>query len=184
VENSLNEDLGDIVRRAQKKDENAFQTLYTLLVDRLFMYALSHTKDRERALDITQETFIDLWSALPRFEYRTKEECIGFVFSILKRKVMRSYSRQTKETVLLKKLENEDDDTVLEHHEDHRHLLKKVDELDECHKDIITLRYWSSLSFKEIGVILGIEENTAKVTHHRALKKLEALITPTFIHGK
>lgn len=177
-------DLKSIILQAQSGDKNAFEKLYSTLVDKLFAYALSHTKDRETALDVTQEVFIDLWQALPRFSYRTHAEFMGFVFTITKRKVLHTYSRNTKERDLFVTLKNTEERSFTDNHEDSRHLLKTLDELSESYRDIVILRYWSDLSFKEIGCTLEIPENTAKVMHHRALKKLEDIINPHYSYGK
>jgi RNA polymerase sigma-70 factor (ECF subfamily) len=55
-------------------------------------------------------------------------------------------------------------------------LLKKVlPELPEEDLQMIEWRFFEKRSFREIGDILGITENNAKVRGHRSLEKLKRL---------
>ena len=65
-----------------------------MLSDRLFSYALAHTRNRDDALDLVQDTFIDLWGGLKKFKYKNDESFYGFVFLVLKRKLYRHYKKQ------------------------------------------------------------------------------------------
>lgn len=49
-----------------------------------------------------------------------------------------------------------------------------LDRLKEPDRDVILLRGYDDLSFREIGDLLGVGENTATVRYVRALKKLKA----------
>ena len=53
------------------------------------------------------------------------------------------------------------------------YLYNKIDKLDERSKEIIYLRIMGNLSFKEIGNILGISENLARVTFYRGKQKIK-----------
>ncbi|MFH2002271.1 MAG: sigma-70 family RNA polymerase sigma factor, partial [Planctomycetota bacterium] len=44
--------------------------------------------------------------------------------------------------------------------------------LDESEKEILVLRQWEGLSFKEIGERLNIKHNTARMRNERALAHL------------
>lgn len=48
--------------------------------------------------------------------------------------------------------------------------------LDEAAKDIVYLRIFAGLSFKEIGNVLGKSENWARVTFYRCKSKLKGLM--------
>ena len=52
-------------------------------------------------------------------------------------------------------------------------LYKKIQKLDKISKEVVYLRITGELSFKEIGNILNMTENYARVTFYRAKKKLE-----------
>ncbi|MCR5181485.1 MAG: sigma-70 region 4 domain-containing protein, partial [Clostridia bacterium] len=44
--------------------------------------------------------------------------------------------------------------------------------LEEPYKEVFSLRSFGELSFRDIGSIFGKTENWARVTYHRARKKL------------
>jgi RNA polymerase sigma factor (sigma-70 family) len=56
---------------------------------------------------------------------------------------------------------------------DVRELERALLALSDDDKGLLTLRYWSGMSFAEIGAMLRKEENAVRVAHHRALGKLK-----------
>lgn len=168
--------LKDLIISSTEGDEHAFHLLYERLNDPLFKYVLSRTKSRDDSLDILQDIFIDLWKALETFSYSSDGQFYGFVFTITKRKLGKHYKS--------KRPTEELDENSLEHSyqldvekkDDMRILIKTVEKLDEKYRTVVELRYWSGLTFGEIGKLLEAKETTVKVRHHRALKMLETLL--------
>ncbi len=162
-----------LIKDVQDGNEDAFRAIFDRLSARLFAYVLSHTSHRDDALDIVQETFIDVWKGLPTFRYKSDEQFYGFVFVVLKRKIYKRY-RNMRDTVSL------DEEIMHESYEmkteDYRHLEKHIAKLREPYQDILKLRYWSGMTFAEAAAMLDIKETTAKVLHHRAIKKLQAML--------
>src|SRR2546430_4319361 len=60
-----------LVRRACSGDSRAFERLYREHVGRVYGLCLRMTRDQHLAEDCTQETFINAWRALPKFETRS-----------------------------------------------------------------------------------------------------------------
>ncbi len=56
--------------------------------------------------------------------------------------------------------------------ETQRLLLEQINKLDELAREIVLLRIYGELSFREIGAFAGISENHARVIFHRAKKHL------------
>ena len=57
-----------LIQRAQKGDQDAFAELVTEHQRYVFNLALRVVKDENEALDLTQETFVRAWTALPNFK--------------------------------------------------------------------------------------------------------------------
>ena len=57
-------------------------------------------------------------------------------------------------------------------------LLKRVHALAEPAREVVYLRTWGNLSFKEIGAVLGRTENWARVTFYRAKEQLRKDVEP------
>lgn len=161
-----------LVSEARDGSEEAFREIFEFLNDRLFLYTLSHARNREDALDIVQETFVELWGGLSKFSYRSDEEFYGFTFTILKRKLYRYYKKTKHNTANIE--DHEINASYEMEKEDYRHLLKNLGSLAEKYQETLRLRYWSGMTFGEISSILGITESAAKVRHHRAIQKLQA----------
>jgi RNA polymerase sigma-70 factor (ECF subfamily) len=163
------EKLENLVKQAKSNDNMAFREIFEILHARVFSYTCSHVESREDAMDIAQEAFIDLWKGLKKFEYRTDEEFYGFAFLIVKKKIARFYKRK-RNTMSLE--ETEMDVGFTEEHEDHRFLLRHIADLSEKYQEVLRLRYWGGMKLAEVAMVLGIDEGTAKVRHHRALMEL------------
>jgi RNA polymerase sigma-70 factor (ECF subfamily) len=55
-----------------------------------------------------------------------------------------------------------------------RTVLATMQKLKGSYREILHLRHWSGLSFKEIAGVMGGTESSVRVTHHRALESLKA----------
>ena len=165
-----NLELQNWVEKAQKRDGEAFREIFELMSGELFSYALSHIKSREDALDVVQETFIDLWGALKKFSYHSRQEFYGFVYVILKRRLYKHYKKSDQSVEFTERhiVDNYEIEV-----EDYRYLNKFVKALPARYQELLRLRYWSSLTYHEISLYMNIKETTAKVWHHRAIKKLQ-----------
>src|ERR1700742_3225391 len=62
---------GALIERARSGDTRAFERLYREHVGRVYGLCLRMTRDPAIAEDCTQETFINAWKALGRFETRS-----------------------------------------------------------------------------------------------------------------
>ncbi len=177
--------LGELVAGAKNGDRLAFRGIFATSNDRVFRFLLGQLGDREDALDALQEVFIDLWKGLPRFTYRSDEEFWGFVFLIARRKVFALRARADKRNVpvandVLEALHGTES-TETTHKDDHHPLILAMKNLSALSREILSLRYWSELSFREIGIAMSMSENNAKVRHHRALKELQTYLPKEYV---
>ena len=163
--------LQETLEKAAFGDEEAFHYLYTELIDRIFGYVKGRVRSEADALDVAQDVFVDLWEALPRFQYASDTAFYAFIFTITKRRLSRYY-RANRPTVSL------DEEAIPSHllaispDIEDTNLQEIVQTLPEGYRDVLMLRYWSGLPFAEIADMLGTTETNVKVRHHRAIKKL------------
>lgn len=61
-----------------------------------------------------------------------------------------------------------------------QHLLEAIETLPSHFRAVVLLRYTTQLSFREIGLALGIPEATAKTYFNRAKKPLRILLETEF----
>lgn len=159
-----------------------FETAYEEYSDSIFRYALVKCRDRQIALDITQEAFVRTWN------YLRKKGPIDDIRPFLYRvahNLWYDYVQKDKRRTSLDTLVDagwqtaaeERTDTEALTKESQRMVLDKLNELDDEHRDILILRYMEEMDIKEIATILGKTENATSVHIHRAKKKLESLLT-------
>ena len=170
-------ELKNIVLNAVSKQDGAFRLLYELLVDKIYGYVAYRVKTENDALDITQEIFIDLYQALPKFTYESDPQFYGFLFTITKRKLAKVYTRQSRQNILSDEefnLENIPDVEINVAEQDE--VRRALNKLDAETREIVTLHHWSRYTFKEIATMLSLKESNVRVRHHRALKTLSAFV--------
>lgn len=155
--------------------------------DELFRHASLRLRDRDRAVELTQECFLKAW------DYAQKGEDIRelrpFLYRTLRHLIIDEYRRK-KATSLEAMVENvegaevgdllpPDESNTLEaavERFDGKRALRALQELPDAYKETLTLRYVDGLSPREIGEIVGETENAVSVRIHRGLKKLRAML--------
>lgn len=161
---------GDIARL-----EKDFLAEYEKHTGALFFHVLIRVRDRDRALDVTQEAFTRTW------EYLAKGKEVAHVKAFLYRtanNIIVDEARKRRADSLDAMMEEsgfEPADTDTRAPIDSpalRQAYKILDSLDETYRTVITMRYLDGLLPKEIASILGLSENVVSVRIHRALERL------------
>ena len=169
--------LATLILHSVRGDEEALDALSKAIMRPLFPYLRSRAHRRDDALDALQDTLVDVWKSLPRFSYTTDAAFFKFVFTIGKRKLARIHQMRRREQPLA----DEHDVADMGEPPDQEggvFVSRALHALSGKDRDIITLRYWSGLSFLEIGRVLSMSEGAARVRHHRALAELKKTLEP------
>ncbi|MCC3355841.1 RNA polymerase sigma factor [Bacillus sp. REN16] len=151
------------------------EELYKEVQPRIYAFFFIKTSSKEIAEDLTQEVFYEALKSMHTFSQQSTIQT--WLFSIAKNRLLKHYrSKKYKKQLneLLKKETGElptPEEEVLKK-EVKQNLIEYINRLDDVSKDIVTLRIYGELSFKEIGSLLGKSENFARVTFHRAKLKL------------
>ncbi len=170
----LEEEL-DWIQRAQK-DSNHFGPLYKKYHEQIFRYIFQRMDDEELAFDVTSQVFMKALKNLHRYEYRGVPFS-SWLYRIAKSELFQAFrDRKAERTVNLDSIhlnhmiDEMEEDASEENRERLFHSLSKLKEED---MQLIEMRFFEKRSFKEIGEILDITENNAKVKSFRALEKLK-----------
>src|SRR3990167_5975459 len=170
--------------RDLQKDFNLAFEAYN---DELFRHASMRLKDRDRALEITQECFLKVRGyAQKGGEIR---EMRPFLYRTLRHLIIDEYSRKKpvsleamvegQEDMSVEVLLPPDESNTLEsaiERFDGVAAMAALQELPDAYREVLSLRYFEGLSPSEIGVIVGESENAVSVRIHRGLKKLKAML--------
>jgi RNA polymerase sigma-70 factor (ECF subfamily) len=156
---------------------NDLEDLYRSIQPKIFAFFYVKTGNKTIAEDLTHDVFYEALKGSHRFSGGSSIQT--WIFSIAKntlKKFYRSkkYMRQLEER--LAGVEEKAEPTIEEYlllQENSRDLLKRINNLDEKTRDIVTLRIFGELSFKEIGELAGESELYARVAFHRAKLQLK-----------
>ncbi len=137
-----------------------------------YHFLLSLCKDENLAEDLTSETFLKLIGALSSIK---KEEALKtYIFQIAKNTYF-SYLKREGREVDLENFEPEVssfEEEFLKDEEKTR-LKREIEGLKSPYSDLVKLRVYGDLSFKEIGEIYGKSQNRACVSFYRAKEILK-----------
>jgi RNA polymerase sigma-70 factor (ECF subfamily) len=184
-------DLDSILDRARRRDPAAFDALVTLFGDRVFGLIYRLLGQRELAEDLTQETFLRVVRTIESYEHDGRFE--AWIFRIAAN-LARDHARKRKRRGTMASLDagepdepgislpdnNADPSGVdgMIQAEQESALQAALDRLSPADREIVMLRHFADLSFKDIAEMLSIPLGTALARAHRALKKLRADLDP------
>ncbi len=137
----------------------------------VYKYLLSLCHSDDIAEELTQETFYQAVKSINRFDGSC--HISTWLCAIAKNQFL-SYCRKHPKMQELDLNDNitlsAEDETVA--YENRVELLRRLHLCPEPYREILYLRIFGDLSFKEIGDILGKTENWARVTFYRGKEKL------------
>ncbi|MFT4412847.1 RNA polymerase sigma factor [Fredinandcohnia humi] len=152
------------------------EELYKEIQPRIYAFFFVKTSSREVAEDLTQEVFYEAIKGFNSFSHQSTIQT--WLFSIAKNRLRKHYRSNKYKKNLSEMLSNEEGESISpEDHllinEEKRSLVERINQLDDVSKEIVTLRIYGELSFKEIGSLIKKSENYARITFHRAKLKLQ-----------
>lgn len=166
------------VVEAAKKDTAHFETLYNNYYEQIFRYIYQRIEDKETAFDLCSQVFLKAMTNLHKYEFRGVPFA-SWLYRIAQNEIYEAL-RQQKTTRVIS-IENRQAHDILdeidsEHDEElYNLLLNLLPQLGEEDLEMVEMRFFEKRSFREIGEILGITENNAKVKGHRTIEKLKKL---------
>lgn len=170
-------DEKSIIEAAAKGDTAQFALLYDAYVRSIYDFIYYKTHHKETAEDLTSETFFRALKNIGRFD--TSRSFRAWLYSIAHNAVIDHYrtSRPTSDIEDVWDLAT--DDTMIRDADTKRALQevqKHLSKLSPIQRDILILRLWQELSYKEIAEIVGKSEANSKMIYSRAIARLRAAV--------
>src|SRR5438445_6323615 len=154
----------DVLRRAQRGDERAFDEILRAYQTPIFNYVYRLTGDRSLSEDLTQEVFLRVFQALPRFSLRCK--FTTWLFQVTKNRVLDELRARERRPLASVHLDDapylEALDQPAERVEAIDALWRAIDALPVDLKMALLLRDVVGLSYNEIADSLEITLATVK----------------------
>lgn len=170
----MKEELGWV--QEAKKDPQHFAPLYKKYHEQIFRYIYQRMDDEEMAFDVTSQVFLKAMKNLHKYEFRGVPFS-SWLYRIAKSELYQSFrDKKAERTVNIDDVQLSvviDEFDTDENEENKQRLIKCIAQLKESDIQLIEMRFFEKRSFKEIGEILDITENNAKVKSFRALEKLK-----------
>ena len=175
--------LDELLRRARRRDPEALGELVEVYSARVYGLLYRLTGAREAAEDLLQETFLRVVRAITEYEHVGKfESWLLRIAANLARDRARQIGRRGEVAALDDALANgrsapsgsaaEDPTEHVLRCEAGQRLAACLARLSDGEREVILLRHYSDLSFREIAELLGIPLGTALARAHRGLARL------------
>jgi RNA polymerase sigma-70 factor (ECF subfamily) len=165
----------DVLRRAQRGDERAFAQILRLYETPIFNYVYRIVGDRALAEDLTQEVFVRVFQALPRFSLRCK--FTTWLFQVTKNRVLdelRARERRPQPAMVIEDAPRlEVVDPPIERAETVEAVWRAVRELNPDLKMALLLRDIAGLPYNEIADSLEITLATVKWRIFKAREEVQ-----------
>lgn len=168
-------------------DSSAITTLIERHRRKVYNYILMMVKNTHTADDIFQETFIKVISSLDNGKYADNGKFVSWVLRIAHNKII-DYFRSNKQNNHLtnddvgydilnsRKLVEPNVEEILVKEQIEQDVRKLIDHLPLEQREVVIMRHYLDLSFKEIAEQTGVSINTALGRMRYALINLRKLI--------
>jgi len=177
----------DLVKLFVSGEQRGIESLINRHKDREYTYIYLIVKNHQLAEDIFQDTFIKVIRSLRRGKYRDNGKFLSWVLRIAhnliidyfrREKLINTYSNDDYELDLFNSPRFSDinvEDKIIKD-QIHTYVRQLLDELPRDQKEVVILRHYLGLSFKEIADQTDVSINTALGRMRYALINLRRMI--------
>jgi RNA polymerase sigma-70 factor (ECF subfamily) len=177
----------DLVQSYQAGNLRSMDDLISRHKNRVYTYIYLLVKNQSLAEDLFQDTFIKIINCIRQGKYQDNGKFLAWVFRIAHNLII-DYFRKEKQSSLLynedyemdifnsKKLSESNYEDELVQDQIQRNIKSLVGQLPDDQQEIVTLRHYKNLSFKEIAEHTGVSINTALGRMRYALINLRKMI--------
>ena len=132
---------------------------------------LNIVKNTQDAEDISQDVFVKVYFGLNYFRFES--EFKTWLYRVVINKINNHFRKQKLRSVFSAELKEEMSEGADSSTSNENRLFEMTPKLPRFQRNIVLLRVYQDLSFKMIGGILNITENSAKVSFHKAKANLK-----------
>jgi RNA polymerase sigma-70 factor (ECF subfamily) len=180
----------DLIQSYILGNEKCFELLLLRYKDRVYRFIYLKVRDSALANDIFQDTFVKVINTLKGGNYNDEGKFLSWVMRIASNLVIDHYRRQNKvkmisesssfdeEYSVFHKIASEDKNYVQQksYEELESQMIKLIDYLPKAQKEIVEMRIFQDMSFKEIADAENISINTALGRMRYALINIRKMI--------
>ena len=154
-------------------NNKAFDLLLSRNQSRLFSYILFVVRDQEMANDIFQETFVKVITKLHEGKYKDSGKFSAWIMRIAHNVIMDWYRDQKAERIVeptegndlsnlsLKDMMDSNIENLFVNEQILRDVRKMMEQLPASQREVVFMRFYQEMSFKEIAETTGVSINTS-----------------------
>ena len=177
----------DLIRSYMNGEEKAFEVLLNRYKGKIYTSIFMLVKDQDLANDIFQETFIKIIDTFRGGKYNEEGKFLQWALRISYNLCIDHFRRGKRRPVVqqsedfdifaLVRCMEENEESRMVKQQVHDKVRRLVDALPEEQREVIVLRHYAELSFKEIAELTDVSINTALGRMRYALINIRKLIT-------
>lgn len=178
-------EIKDIIKNAKKNEQSAFNALLDFFWNDVYGFQLKRTENENDAEDITIQTFSKAFDKIDT--YNEEYEFKTWLITISKNIHIDLLRKRKSSIQKLSQNDNDDFHNIIDESpspedklitkQNLAKLLRDIKKLKPHYQEVINLRYFQELTYKEISEELNEPINNVKVKLLRAKKLLAEIIT-------
>ena len=179
-----------LIHQYRSGNNKCFDALLSKYQDRVFSYIMQMVKDYDLANDIFQEVFIKVITNLKKENYNHENKLLSWILRITHNQVIDHFRKDAKMPIAGRSpklsedfnifdvldLEEESIEDVMVNSQIMDDVRGLVEEIPEDQKEVVRMRYFMQMSFKDIADKSGVSINTSLGRMRYALINLRKII--------
>jgi len=164
---------------AAVEDMSRFSVLYDRYYSRIFRFVFQRLGDEDISADVTSKVFLNAMVHLKSYRHQGYPFA-SWLYRIARNEVNQHYRREKAErtyqaqwkdiTDMVHDAQGRDDEVMMQQ------LARALRKLNAPDMEMVVMRYFEKRSFREIGDILSMTENNAKVRMFRIIQRLKRIM--------
>jgi len=176
-----------LIDKAQVGEEKAISTLVGLWYKRIYNLTYRYFLDHDVAMEMTQKTFISMYGNIDKLKETDRFKAWLYRIAInhchdeerrCKRSLTVSFSRNLEESEKYEKVKSTEarPDGKLDQEELNDMMREALRMLSTEQREVLIMKEYEGLKFREIAEVLEISENTAKSRLYYALSNMKNIL--------
>ncbi len=170
----------EVITRLITGDDTALYQLYDKYSGALFGVILRMCRDKTKAEDLLQETFVKIWENIEAYE-TSKGRFYTWAYRIARNTTLNSLRKKSK-LIQTDDLSVYDTKEVTAEETDYSELKGSIKTLEPHHQKAITLVYYNGYTHKQAHKKMGVPLGTFKSYIRQALKQLRETYSEKLIY--
>lgn len=157
---------------------NNFGIIYDYYIKKIYDYFYYRLMNIEISEDLTSEIFMKIFMTESGFSWSTEKEFSNWIYRIAHNKLI-DYYRKDKQDIGFDELNiepwfEENNADKIDNKTKIEEIMEFLNNVPETQKDILIMRIWDDLSYKEIAQITGKSIDNCKKIVSRLIMQIEA----------